>query len=1053
MAYSYPEIRTFSGLFLQQNSFDVPDGAMEVAENVVIQNDNQISKLFGFYTYYTAAATDSIESIWGDDSVTYIIIESGFSFVGSLYKLDLSGIDFNAPGTATLVPGETFDVGLLDLKPKTQLMDQIRYFTTNSGIFRIDPVDSTGQVVKAGVPTALDMQFELDTASALGPLPADSQTSYRYLVGRTDANGKLLLSAPSDIVTVALLPGATAAGYTRAGGGPYQVIVTSVGHGLETGDQIIVTGGSDTDVNGTHTVGYLTDDTFSFTIVADPGASGTLDYDYSRTATLEATIPRELTDGTLNWFIRFYRTTSSASVSATPTPDFKLISESVLSQSDLNLGVFFFTDDVDAVLAGAELYTNPNSQEGELQANLRPPSAGDMCEYKNYMIYADVIPYARLQLQLVDTSQLVGKQISVGVPLVTPEIYIGVDIGFAGNRKFPATAAGAGTVTVTYASTHGFSNGFTVLITEVTGTVPAGRYVISGVTATTFAITPGGILTASALSFEGLLDASGRSLFTVDDASSSIALQIAQTAQYLVTAINRRAGAFYANYISGPEDAPGKIKIERQSISLGGVPFLVTLNSTVQPNPFNPPVTTSSTTTAQAKHTAQPHVFYVSKYGEPDAVPLLSFFPVGEASAAILQCFALEDAVIFIKEDGIFRLTGDSIADFTVSALDRTIYGLSRTGGAPIQNSILALTNQGVVTIGSASVTVISRRIDDLIQQLVSGYSLDDEVALVVSSSITEAAAVGYESGRLWMLSVQGGSNGVPGQTYIYNVVTQTWTTSDLVFKHMAMAERDKIYGVTADDTVLVQRKYTQRIDYTREYQTIVANADSADDSIVYFQIGGGSATASWTPQAGDVILYLYVINRIASVSFAGGIYTAQMMVSSNLPTTSVTAGLYQAYTSTVRFAPFHAGQVGREKQFAQLQVHCRQFSISRMEINYQTDSCTEADTSLEWYAQNILDNEDIPGDGPQVVTYGWGDGPWGLMPWGAPSQTPSIQNQSIFFSVGTRPGIILRTYVPSYAQRGTFIQPAFTHAEAGEQMLIQAVSWSVRGYGERTTR
>lgn len=97
MAYSYPEIRTFSGLFLQQNSFDVPDGAMEVAENVVIQNDNQISKLFGFYTYYTAAATDSIESIWGDDSVTYIIIESGLRYRRPTSKV--------SPGTRVAVPG------------------------------------------------------------------------------------------------------------------------------------------------------------------------------------------------------------------------------------------------------------------------------------------------------------------------------------------------------------------------------------------------------------------------------------------------------------------------------------------------------------------------------------------------------------------------------------------------------------------------------------------------------------------------------------------------------------------------------------------------------------------------------------------------------------------------------------------------------------------------------------------------------------------------------------------------------------------------------------
>ena len=56
MAYDQAEIKTFPGLFLQPNSLTVPDGAMERALNIVINDDNVIAKCRGFYRYYDASA-------------------------------------------------------------------------------------------------------------------------------------------------------------------------------------------------------------------------------------------------------------------------------------------------------------------------------------------------------------------------------------------------------------------------------------------------------------------------------------------------------------------------------------------------------------------------------------------------------------------------------------------------------------------------------------------------------------------------------------------------------------------------------------------------------------------------------------------------------------------------------------------------------------------------------------------------------------------------------------------------------------------------------------
>jgi hypothetical protein len=1056
MAYSYPEIRKFLGLFLQANSFEVPDGAMEVAENVLISNDNQIVKFPGFHTYYTPGFLESFVTSFGEITGTgnyYGVFSFSNSGLGVLRNLEISSSSVNIASNGTVITGEEFwmPIDFQAFPPKSAVQSEIRYFTAANGTFRIETLTGfTESITKSGVPPGLDLEEVFRDPASSGPLPAGSQTSYRFCFGRRDNLGKVLLGAPSDILTIVLPEGGSGVSWTRAGVGPYQVTVTKTGHGLETGQEIEVTVGSNPALLGTQTVSFLSADTFSFTIAADPGASGTLTYTYSRAVGLQTSIPSEIDNIDYDWFIQLYRTSSSVSTNAlpvTPTPDFALIFETNLSQTDIDTGIYYFFDEVDPILAGAELYTNPNSQEGELQANTRPPAARDICNYKNYMIYAGVTQRSRLQVQLVDTSNLTFFYIDDDGP---QEIYDG--FGNIRNQTLKASSvSGSGTVTITYTGIgSSFANGWTVLISQVTGTVLPGLYVISNVTASTFDITPGGGLSATALYFEGVLDAGGDSVFFVDTSSSSIAVQIETTARSLVKAINRRpTGRHYANYRSGPEDAPGFISVEQRDFPdnpLNSALNLSTVNS-LSGNPFNPPLTTSG---LNAPSVFEVNNIYVSKFGEADAVPLVNFFPVGTKSSGFLQAIALEDAVIFIKEDGVFRLTGETINEFSISTVDPTNFGLSARGAARIAGTIIGLTNQGICEITPSGVTVLSRRIDDAVQKVVGNFRFSSQTDTIGTMSLKYAVSVGFEPGRLWLLSIPTDNGSTPAQTYIYNVVNQTWSTTEQVFSSLAMGPQDRIYCGNSEK-VKVLRRYSDRIDYSREYCIAYASSDSSDSSIVYFQLGAGPYS---TPKAGDIIVYDGKISHIASLEYTDGNWRAQMMAATNIPTTSTTTYLYEAYTSTVRLAPFHAGQVGRAKQFSQMTLSTRQFSISRLSIDFQTNYFLASDAT-DWYVNNILDEAAVEGSGPVVVTYGWGNGPWGLLPWGAPSDPSpvSLAGQSVFLDLGTQPSVPLRTYVPLSAQRSAFIQPVLTHAEAGEPMLIQSVSWCVRGYGEKITR
>ena len=1010
MPVSYPEIRKFVGLFLQANSFDVPDGAMEICQNVEIQSDAILQKTKGWYKYWEPGPGDELKAL-----ITYQDHLLSFSTDGIRYFVDDTGTDTYSPiGTATLLTGDATDFSYTVRSEKENLN---LYFTSNNGIYKLESFN--GKVRKSGVPPALDLRAT-EGSGATGPLPPDSQTAYRIVFGRRDTNGNLLLGSPSDIATVGINPDDTGVTYTSSGAGPYAVNADpGVASGLRIGDQIIVTNGTDTDVNGTQTINLLSPplatNHFGFDTVANPGA-GTFDYTFSREAELEFSIPSEINDATDMWFYQVYRTTSSAGVLVSPSPDFKLIAEVPLTATDISLGFVFFTDDVDPIFAGAELYTNPNSREGELQANARPPLAEDIALYKNYMLYAATTTRQRLSLSLIDITAISGNTVTFKY-LTTEEDYLGSAAGVRNQSVSAESVAGTGTVTITYTA-HSASNGWTVSLEEVTGSVPRGTYVISGVTANTFDITSAGN-SATAITFSFLTNGTDP-VFKVDTSSASLAQQIANTTYYLVKSINRTSAFMYANSTSTFDDAPGKFSIQSKVFLLDSVIYVKT---TTGPSPFIPPAPTSFSSAQQlySQNDVFPDGIYISKFLEPDAVPLLSFLRVGSKNAAIKRIFTLRDSVIILKEDGIFKLTGDTVDQFSVTILDSTVFAISFMGADKINNNVLAITNQGVVSISESSVQIISRRIDDIIQ-----------FTLSVPGTLDISCGWGFETARTWYFSIASSIKGRTPETYLYNVLNQTWTSCDLIFRNMALGPDDVAFAIAGQEANFIyrQRNSETLIDYSGEFCIGAAQATS-DLLGAYLTISGGNI---FVPAAGDIILYNSVINRIETVTVNGGGYDVTFITETNLLTASAEdVSIYKAFQSSVKFSPFHAGQVQREKQFSQFQLHLRQNVITNLQLSFATESFGSSE-SVDWMIQTISTAQD-----------GWGLSPWGLFPWGLSS--------GIDLQAGTYPSAIIRTYIPLFAGRSTFIQPILTHLQAAEPLFIQALGYVVRGYGERVTR
>ena len=1019
MAVQSTEIRKFTGIYAQANSFDVPDGALEVCSNVEIQSDGILNKTHGWYKYYTTSLGSAPRGL-----VTYQDQLLAFGGNGVYFdpNLELStDPTYSTQLTGVQIPSAFFTPLTIF---RTMQQNKNLYYTSISGVLKIEAYNTKQRF--AGTPPALDLRATAGYG-VVGPLLPNSQTSYRLVFGRRDTNLNLLLSSPSDISTIGLSAGATGRAYTSTGAGPYTITVTTlVAHGLRIGDVIIVTNASDTDANGTVTITAVpTSLTFQYSVAANP-TSGTLDYTFTRTGIIEFSIPSEIDDVADEWFYQLYRTTSSASVSVSPSPDFALITEVALTALNISNRWVIFTDDIDPIVVGAQLYTNPNSREGELQANARPPLTRDMIIYKNYALYANTITKQRLFSTLVNPLGITDTSETIFEYSGTTETYVARQ-GIVANQSVTGTATGVTTVVITYAF-HGASNGWVVQIESVTGTVPEGNYTIFAVAANTFSITSTGN-TASAVIFSFKTDGANP-IFYSDSGSTSLAVRIANTAYYLVKAINRNSSLMYANYVSGFDDAPGNMRFEMKSFDSSNLSLYMRMNI-VNPQAYLPPVPTSFSTGQQVASANDifPDGIFISKYAEPEAVPVVNFLRVGVPNKAIKRIFALRDAVIVLKEDGIYKITGDVITQFSVTLIDSTVLCFSEGGADKVNNTVMTISNQGIVSITDSSVQIVSRRIDDYIQPI-TGFRLAND-------NNDYFAAFGYEEGRTWYLCQQTAIAGVPAVTYMFNVLNQSWFTTNELFYCMGLGPDRTIYlgSLDQDTPIKRQRKSFTLIDYSNEFAVGVGYATAAKTA--YATMVSGNV---FTPAAGDVLVSSGYINRITAVVVNGGGYNLTFEYDTVMTTTpSVAVQWYQGFQSDIKFSPFHAGEVGREKMFSQFQIHLRQETLTNLRLSFSTAGYTPIGTA-EWSILNVSPTQGLD-------TLGWGNDPWGGFPWGQAS------SQGVTLDIGTQPAIIVRTLVPITSARSTFIQAILGNRQACEPLSIQSISYMVRGYNERVTK
>lgn len=1004
MPYQYPEIKKFLGLFLQKNSFTVPEGAMETALNIIINDDDVINKVRGRYKYFTPNS-GTLNNLFLYEQKLLAIFNNKISYFTD------TGSAPNITGTESVLSGETVLVTAPRKSRSTQESGNL-YFTTENGVLKLDAYNS--KIYPTGAPSALDLTATFDSAN--GIFPGDSSVAYRILFGRRDANDNLILGAPSDTL---VLSNVKQEGVTWSRTTNVVTVSFGVGHNIVTGMTIEVTAstGATPVAAGNYLITGYTATTFTFAETA-ANSSGDLDYIVARQPILEFSVPTQISTTADNYFYQIYRTSFTSSANVSPVPDFRLVEEILLTSAQITSGTVFYTDFVEDTLvsSAAELYTNPNSQEGELQANSQPPKCQDLTEFKNYVIYSNCITRHLLTISVVAPGDLAsGDFVETKVDATTRRYVARTGVGNSTVTSDSGSIAGT-TVTVNYLA-HGFSTGYTIFVSNAkgTGTLPSGFYTLTGATANSFtfvvSVAP---LTLTSLDFQGDTDGTN-SIFQLDNTNSSVAAQLRNTAKGLVKAINRDASSLiYARYTSALTDTPGQILLSAKGFT--GQIFL-RANTTTAGGAFAPPLPNSFAAGTQvfSRNDQRPNSSFFSKLSEPEAVPLANEFLAGPKNEAILRVFALRDSVIYITEGGIYRGTGDGPFNFTVTALDTTIKPIAGDSAYLLNNQVFVLSNQGVCAVSESSVQILSRKVENIFEPIVGSPNIS-----------TATCAVAYESDRSYRISTLEPNVDTKNKTFLYNVLNDTWTESDKLFDAAIVGPSDTMFSTTGN-VIYKERKNGNRLDYCDQNFSVTVASVSAD------KLSATISSPSTVPAIGDIIVKNNVFSRIKSVAGSSPTYTVEFYRQTNLVAADAPQ-IYKAYTSIVKMSPFHAGAVGRAKQFAQLQLHTRSAQITRLRILF-TGPVFGGSEEVSWTI----------GEVGSITQGGWGEIPWGFFPWGLEDGINTIYK--------TEPAPIIRIYVPRFQQRSTYIQAYFEHSDAGETMDIQALSWAVRGYGERVTK
>jgi hypothetical protein len=480
---------------------------------------------------------------------------------------------------------------------------------------------------------------------------------------------------------------------------------------------------------------------------------------------------------------------------------YRLVYQGAINSNDINLGQITYTDKLsdESWYSGITLYTN-STDEGPLASNDPPPFSEDIATYSNHTFYSNTRQQHQILLSLQSTSS------------------------FTANSSTITFTDGSITSTYTYVNTSENITLKHVLISnDPNPTIAANetaRSLVRVINAQNDEFFNASFLPAGAADI-----ITGNVLIRKKDYSTT-PIYIGSLDLTTVSSYSPEINKIFTNIVSTGASATINTTVNHDFISksnvfIFGADTVKSINglqriSNLTANTFQIPIEVTSiilngytmTTNYASNNYDFGNRLYYSKYNQPESVPFGNYFDIGSKDKPIKRIVALRESLFIFKQDGIYRLTGDSISNFSVALFDNTNIIVAPDTAVVLDNQIFVFTTQGIIKLSEVGFEVISLPIKEkFIPYITSNPNIS-----------TLPFGVSYQTDRAYLVwTVSSKLDTYPTVCYRYSLSTGCWTEwQEPKTCGIVLSEIDKLFlGSAIDSTLEVERKDFNRFDYS----------------------------------------------------------------------------------------------------------------------------------------------------------------------------------------------------------------------------------------------
>lgn len=378
--------------------YGTPNQISGVPSGAFVRLDNCIIRTAGIVEPRRGQPTDGTSGFGTPDSVG----DAMTAYSGSVLVHYDGTTLARQNGTSWTDYSGTYAAPDSSMRMKFAIAQERLYFTTSSGVYRLDTVSST-PVAAGQLRPSIDYAASKCDTNTSGFLAANRAVAYRAVLLTKDASGREIVGAPSDRFTLINPASSTAtAGNVVRTGGSLVTVTTSTAHGYKFGDTPTLTPGEANFATGVKTItSILSSTSFTYSEAGANVASGVDEafaYGASR-AYLKVLLPSGVTSSHV---LRVYRSRVASTASSTPADDMFLVYEAQVTSTDVSNGYATLYDNTPDAMLGPIGYFSP-SAEGILRTNDGPVLARDVTTFNDSLVFGRLTEKHRLQVNLLAT--------------------------------------------------------------------------------------------------------------------------------------------------------------------------------------------------------------------------------------------------------------------------------------------------------------------------------------------------------------------------------------------------------------------------------------------------------------------------------------------------------------------------------------------------------------------------------------------------------------------------------------------------------------------------